>query len=58
MNITLGIPQIIWIVLVIMGLGVEMAQHGKPRTGKHNFWTMLISFGLSIWILYAGGFFG
>lgn len=58
MNITLGIPQIIWIVLSMIGLGTSMANHGKPSNGKHNFWIILISAGLNFWILYAGGFFG
>lgn len=31
MTITLGIPQIIWIVLAIYGLIDETINHGKPR---------------------------
>ena len=53
----MGWPQIVYIGLVCLALGLTMANHGKPRTGKHNFWSLLIAEGLALWLLLAGGFF-
>ena len=55
MNI--GIPQILIIFLWALGIGIEAAKHGQPKTGNHNFITQLIAVGISFTILYFGGFF-
>lgn len=52
----MGIPQIIWIVLMCIGLGIDLANHGQPRTNT-NFFTSLISAVIAFLILKAGGFF-
>ena len=39
-------PQVVWAVLVLLGLGIELARHGQARTGKHSFWWQL--FGTAI----------
>ena len=57
MTITLGIPQIIWIVLAVYGLIDETINHGKPRE-PHNAYTFAISAFISFLLLYWGGFFG
>lgn len=53
----MGWPQITWIVLAGVSLGIGLVQHGKPRTGTHSIWITLISLGLGFWLLSAGGFF-
>lgn len=57
MTITLGIPQIIWIVLAIFGLIYEIINHGEPRE-PHNAYTFTIGAFISFLLLYWGGFFG
>lgn len=57
MTINLGIPQIIWFVLAVIGLIVEIVEHGKPRE-PHNAYTFAISVVISFLLLYWGGFFG
>lgn len=57
MTITLGVPQIIWIVLAIYGLIDETINHGKPRE-PHNAYIFAISVFISFLLLYLGGFFG
>lgn len=42
----------IYLGLGIFALGVTAVQHGK-----HSFWSQLIAFGLSCWLLSWGGFF-
>lgn len=57
MTINLGIPQLIWLVLAVIGLIVEIVEHGKPRE-PHNAYTFAISTVISFLLLYWGGFFG
>jgi len=50
-------PQLIYLVLTFLGLGVALAQHGKPKEGHHSFWTSLFGGGICWVCLYYGGFF-
>lgn len=54
----MGIWQIVWIALMAMSLGCTLADHGKLRVKKDNFWIGLASTLLMNAILYLGGFFG
>lgn len=53
-----GIPQIIWISLVSMELGICLVKNGQPKTDKYSFGWSLFSVIVSSIILYFGGFFG
>ena len=53
----MGWPQITYIVLVAMSLGLTMAKHGQPRTDNHNAWTSLLALAIVMPLLYFGGFF-
>lgn len=57
MTINLGIPQIIWLAMVVIGLIDETIKHGKPHA-PHNAYTFAISAVISFLLLYWGGFFG
>ena len=57
MTINIGIPQIIWLVMEVIGLIVEIVEHGKPRE-PHNAYTFATSVVISFLLLYWGGFFG
>ena len=50
-------PIIILLVLQVLSVGINMAKHGEPKTGKYNFFTSLISMAI-VWTLfyYAGIF--
>lgn len=50
-------PQIIYIIIVIIGLMIASYNHGKPKTGKYNLWDNIIAIALHIGLLYWGGFF-
>jgi len=50
-------PQVTVLVLMLIGLGINMAEHGEEKTEKKNFWVRLLSAGLTFWLLYVGGFF-
>lgn len=55
----IGIPQAIYLALLLLGLGISLAKHGEyKRAEKYSFWTTLISDGIMLLILYYGGFFG
>lgn len=49
-------PQIVMIVAIAIALGINVAQHGKTKTGKYNIWDTVISRGLTVAILWWGGF--
>ncbi|WP_159452557.1 hypothetical protein [Pedobacter nyackensis] len=51
------IPQLIWFALAFIGLGINIVQHGKPKTGKHDAWTQVCALVIGAVILYYGGFF-
>jgi hypothetical protein len=53
----MGTPQIIWLILNFVGIGVALSQHGQPRKGKHNFFATVIATFIEMLILYYGGFF-
>ena len=57
MTINLGIPQIIWLVLVALGLVTEIVYHDQPRE-PHNAYVFVIKTVISFLLLYWGGFFG
>ena len=57
MTINIGIPQIIWLVMAVIGLIIEIVNHDKPRE-PHNAYTLAISTVFSFLLLYWGGFFG
>ncbi|MGL6174821.1 MAG: hypothetical protein ACRC1P_09490 [Cellulosilyticaceae bacterium] len=56
MNI--GAPQTIYLVIVLIGTGVALSDHGKPRKGNENFITFLIGTAIQFGLMYWGGFFG
>jgi hypothetical protein len=51
------LPQICYLLLVALGIGIALSEHGKPKEGKHNFLTHLIGVSVGLAILYWGGFF-
>ena len=54
----LGWPQIAYLMLACLGLGVELSRHGKPKEGKYNFGLPLFVWGFILLpLLYCGGFF-
>lgn len=46
-----------YFILVILGLGIKIESHGKPKKGNENFWYSLIAIILGFWLLYMGGCF-
>ena len=53
----MGWPQIVWVAVSTMGIGIALVKHGEPRE-KYNFWVTLGSFVIEMLILWKGGFFG
>lgn len=50
------IPQIIYLVLVIITLPLLVVLHGHSRS-DYNFWSELTSMAIQVGLLYWGGFF-
>lgn len=53
----MGWPQYVYMALTLIGLGVILSEHGKPKTGRHNFWFMSFVTAFIYFLLYSGGFF-
>ena len=53
----MGFWQVVWLLIIAAGLGVALAQHGKPKQGYESFWVTLISAAIEIFVLAKGGFF-
>lgn len=49
-------PQIVYLALVMMGVGVALAKHGEPRT-PYSAWGTLLATAICLGLLWAGGFF-
>lgn len=56
-ELQMHIGMIIYLALNLFSLGIAMEQHGKPKTGTHNFFTTLIALALCLLLLYWGGAF-
>ncbi len=55
---SMNAPQIIYLALNAIGLGVALAKHGQPRDENYNFFMSSIAAGIQIALLAWGGFFG
>ncbi len=53
----MSVPAVIYLILTVIGLMVSANQHGKPKDGIHSIWGVIIGSGISISLLYWGGFF-
>lgn len=53
----MGTWQTVLIVISALGMGLTMAQHGQPKTGKENFYTSLIANALIHLLLWLGGWY-
>lgn len=54
----MGWPQYLYLALMCIGVGMTCAKHGQPKSGEHDGWVTIISAGITVAILWAGGFFG
>ena len=50
-------PQITFVTLMVLSLGMALESHGKPKTGNESFWISLMSAVVTLWLLMKGGFF-
>lgn len=58
MNI--GWPQAIFLALMLVSLGHDLSQHGKPmapQAGTYSAWGTIVAMVLSLALLWWGGFF-
>ena len=53
----MGVPQICYIVIITLGLGIVLAKHREPQ-GDYNFFITLIAVAIQIGLLILDGFFG
>ena len=51
------VPQVIIITLLAMGVGIDLARDGEPKTGTYSAWITIADAVLTISLLKWGGFF-
>ena len=51
-------PQLVYLGIVLLGLGVSLAKNGEPKKDNHSFGWSLFANAITITILSWGGFFG
>lgn len=56
MTFTLGVPQIIYLAIVVFNIVYAILHNGEEQP-KRNAWVSLIGSALGIALLYWGGFF-
>ena len=52
-----GWPQIIYLSLIFLSLGLHLGKHGESM-GNYNFFVKLFDVCATLGLLYWGGFFG
>lgn len=52
-----GAPQITFLVLYVLNLGVALAKHGEEEIRQYNFISRTVGILIQIGLLYWGGFF-
>jgi len=52
-----GAPEIIYIILLGINVGLSASNHGKLKEGKHHFGFDMFVLLLGVGLLYWGGFF-
>jgi len=52
-----GVLQVVVIIIGIVAICISIFQHGKAKTGKHNFFTDFIVILVEFIFLYVIGFF-
>lgn len=50
-------PQIIMIVIMAMGLGINLTKHGEPKEDNYSFPIALLATAIQAGLLIWGGFF-
>ncbi len=58
MSLHIGEPQIIFLAIQFAGMGVSLANYGKPRTGNVGFIDLIVAPAIVLGLLIWGGFFG
>ena len=53
----MGIPQVVYLVLIALSLGISISDHGKVRVKQENCVTSIIAAAIQLAVLYWGGFF-
>lgn len=54
----MGIPQVVFLMLQAMALGIALVNDGKVIAKKESFLSTSISVGITLALLWWGGFFG
>ena len=51
------LPQLIYLLIIVVGFTINCMKHGKPQTGNYNGWLSFLASIITLLILWWGGFF-
>ena len=51
------LATIILLTILFINLGIELANHGKPREGNYSFWAKLLAVIINLVLFYYAGLF-
>ena len=54
----MGVPQVIYTLLLGLSLGMGLANDGKPKVGNSQFWIYSVKTVIQLGLLFWGGFYG
>lgn len=49
--------EIIIVLLSAISLGIDLKEHGEPKTGYNNVWSHIISICITYFLMYKAGLF-
>lgn len=50
-------PQITYLILIILGVGIHLGKHGEKQDIKYNFFKRVLTASITLYLLHCGGFF-
>jgi hypothetical protein len=56
-DIHLGAPQLVYLAIVMFGMGVTLAKFGQRKTDSYDLTDLLVAPALGLALLWWGGFF-
>lgn len=57
MNLHIGLPEMLMLILIAWGFTITAVKHGKPRNEEYNAKSSALGLIVMLILLYWGGFF-
>lgn len=58
MTLDIGAPQLVYLAMMAVGVGVSLAKYGQQKQDRYDIFDVLVGPAVGLTILWWGGFFG